>query len=425
MDNNKLGMISKDIVGENISKLRKIFPNVISEGVDDNGEVSIGVDFDKLRIELSKEVSLIEGEQERYEMNWPRKREHIREAQKPSTNSLQPDIDGSVSKIGEGGFDSGNLYIEGDNMEVLKLMRDTYRGKIKMIYIDPPYNTGKDFIYKDNRRMSVGEYEEISGEIDEEGNRVEEDGMVVNSRSNPRFHTDWLNFIYPRLWLSRDMLAEDGVIFVSIDDNEVHNLRKVCDEIFGAGNFVGEMIRKTKSTTNDAKTGFNLQHENLIIYATDINKVQFVGELKDFEKYKNHDNDPAGAWVSDNPSTRTGSYFEIKNPITGTVDLPPLNCHWRFSEKTFKEHVSSGKIKFKEHVRDGERGFVFKRYLSELRSNNNLVNSLLFTDNQYMNQVATKEKNELMGSLDFAYPKPLQYIKKIVQYSTGGGATLF
>ncbi|MCL1953571.1 MAG: site-specific DNA-methyltransferase, partial [Firmicutes bacterium] len=164
MDNNKLGMISKDIVGENISKLRKIFPNVISEGVDDNGEVCIGVDFDKLRIELSKEVSLIEGEQERYEMNWPRKREHIREAQKPSTNSLRPDIDGSVSKIGEeGGFDSGNLYIEGDNMEVLKLMRDTYRGKIKLIYIDPPYNTGKDFIYKDNRRMSVGEYEEISG----------------------------------------------------------------------------------------------------------------------------------------------------------------------------------------------------------------------------------------------------------------------
>lgn len=276
-----------------------------------------------------------------------------------------------------------------DNLDFLKLNQERLGGKVKCIYIDPPYNTGKDFIYKD-KRHSKGECR----------------------------HSKWLSFMYPRLKLARNLLREDGVIFVSIDDNEQANLKKLMDEVFGEENFVGDLIRKTKSTTNDAKVGFNIQHENTLIFAKNKSEMLLIGEEKTWENYKNPDNDPNGAWVSDNPSATTGSYFEIVNPYTGKIDLPPENCQWRFSGETFKKYVESGKVKFKKEHKENERGFIFKRYRNEVKSNFHLVNSLNFASNKFMNQVATKERNKLLGNCNFAYPKPIDFMKNIIKSST-------
>lgn len=222
----KLKMHSLDGVERNIELIGKLFPNAITE-VKRDGKVEHAIDFDVLRQELSD--SIVEGREERYQFTWPDKKKAMLAANAPITATLRPVAADSVGKDGTpGGFDSENLYIEGDNLEVLKLLQETYLGKVKMIYIDPPYNTGNDFVYEDDFAQSAAEYMDNSGQYDEEGNR-----LVTNTESNGRFHTDWLNMIYPRLKIAKDLLTDDGVIFISIDDKEQENLRKVCDEIFG------------------------------------------------------------------------------------------------------------------------------------------------------------------------------------------------
>ena len=259
MDN--LKMHSLDGVQRNIELIGKLFPNAITE-VKRNGKVEHAIDFDVLRQELSD--SIVEGREERYQFTWPDKKKAMLAANAPITATLRPVVTDSVGKDGTpGGFDSENLYIEGDNLEVLKLLQETYLGKVKMIYIDPPYNTGNDFVYEDDFAQSAAEYMDNSGQYDEEGNR-----LVTNTESNGRFHTDWLNMIYPRLRLAKDLLADDGAVFISLDDNEIKNLLKICDEVFGEDNFV-DCITWNKRVPKNDNNGIGNIHEYIVVYVKD------------------------------------------------------------------------------------------------------------------------------------------------------------
>ncbi|MBC6497871.1 MAG: site-specific DNA-methyltransferase [Alphaproteobacteria bacterium GM7ARS4] len=282
-----------------------------------------------------------------------------------------------------------------------------------MIYIDPPYNTRSDeFIYKDNFVESKPYWE---AHYDLDNDTIDSFHTIYGSRT----HSGWLAFMYPRLRLARDLLRDDGVIYISIDEHEQANLKLMCDEIFGEENHLGELIRKTKSTTNDPKNGFNIQHEYCCLYARKKEALILAGEEKDFHNYKNPDNDPNGLWVSSGIcAKRSDTRFPIKNPYTGKVDYPPKGASWRFSESSFREHIKSGKIVFKKAHKENERGFIFKRYLHEVKSKRDYVNSLFATDNAFMNQVATKEGVALMGDIFASYPKPVSYLEKIIFYTT-------
>ena len=237
--------------------------------------------------------------------------------------------------------------------------------------------------------------------------------------TNGRFHTDWLNMIYPRLKLAKDLLTDDGVICISMDDNEETNLKKICDEIFGSNNFIGEIIRKTKSMTADNSNGFNLQHEILIIYAKNSHNVMLLGEEKSFSNYSNPDNDPNGDWCSADPSAKSGgdsTYFPIENPYTHKIDYPPKGRYWAFSKNTLQSYIKSGRITFKQNHGENERGFIFKRYKQNMEIKNEPVNSLFAIGNEYMNQSATTESKNLMNGNYFNYPKPVEFIKKLVKY---------
>lgn len=339
-------------------------------------------------------------EEERYEFTWPGKRKCIEEAKRPCEDKLVFD-----EKESYRADTTANLYIEGDNLTALKLLEAEYAGRIKMIYIDPPYNTGSDHIYSD--RFTAGETAGSS-----------------KGGANGRSHAAWCSMIYPRLYVARKLLSDDGVIFISIDENEEFNLKKICEEIFGEANRVGEVIRKTKSMTADDGCGFNLQHELLLIYAKDRSKLRLKGEKKAFANYSNPDNDPRGDWCAGDPSARSGgpsTYFEIENPYTHKADLPPSGRYWAFSKESLKRYIEEGKIKFKEKYRDGERGFVFKRYKADAKSQYEPVHSLFAVENEYMNQSATVELRRIFGSDVFSYPKPVAYIQKLVQYCTAEG----
>ena len=405
----KLKMQSENLVDENVEKIALAFPNCVTEGKDENGQVTKLVDFDLLKQELSKVV--VDGNDERYTLNWAGKKQAILTANSPINATLRPCKEESVGKDGtNGGFDSENLYIEGDNLDVLKLLRETYLNKIKMIYIDPPYNTGNDFVYNDDFATSADEYLENSKSYDD-GNR-----MVQNLESNGRFHSDWLSMMYPRLKLARDLLTDDGVIFISIDDNEVENLKKVCNEIFGEHNFVGTHIRKTVSQRAMAKN-YNTQHEYCLIYARNYNSFDLCGDEKNFDVYSNPDNDPNGDWKTSDP-TMSGSKndFEIVNPYNGKIDLPPKGRGWAFTKEKFNNLLKEKAIVFKKECRETERGFIYKAYKKDLRSQNLLLNSLDVCENQYMNQVSTKEMIDLFDERMFDYAKPISFIKKILSY---------
>lgn len=256
----KLKMQSHDVTGSNINKIARLFPNCVTERLGKNGKPELAIDFEKLEAELSNDI-LVEGE-ERYQFTWPDKRAANRLANTPTTMTLRPCREESVD------FDNTqNLYIEGDNLDVLKVLRETYLGKVKMIYIDPPYNTGNDFVYNDEFAQGKSEFEQNSGLFDEEGNQTI-DPMLRNTESNGRFHTDWLNMIYPRLKVARDLLAEDGVIFISIDDNEQGNLKKLCDEVFGEDNFIASLIWAA-GRKNDSKY-ISVSHEYMLCYVKSI-----------------------------------------------------------------------------------------------------------------------------------------------------------
>ena len=381
-----------NITEENLNKLKDLFPEVFEEGK---------INFDKLQVVLGENI---DKSNEKYEFSWNGKFEAMKLAQLQSTGTLIP-----CKEKSKDWDTTQNLYIEGDNLEVLKLLQKSYVNQIKMIYIDPPYNTGNDFVYEDNFADNIANYKAITGQT-----------TKSNAETSGRYHTNWLNMMYPRLKLARNLLKPSGIIAISIDDHEIANLRKICDEIFGENNFIGEVIRKTKSMTGDNGNGFNLQHESLIIYGKDSPQVMLIGEEKDFSSYSNPDNDPNGDWCSADPSAKSGSnstYFEIKNPFTGKVDLPPLGRYWAFSKETLDSYIKQGRIKFKQSHKDNERGFIFKRYKNNIESLNNPLNSLFAIDNCYMNQVATTELNDLMGDSVFSYPKPVSFIKKLVKAS--------
>lgn len=264
--------------------------------------------------------------------------------------------------------------------------------------------------------MSRAEYADEQGEYDDDGNR-----MFKNTDSNGRFHSDWCSMIYPRCMLARNLLSDDGVIFISIDDNEQENLKKICDEVFGESNYLGEIIRKTKSMTGDNGNGFNLQHEMLLIYAKNGKQTLLKGEPKSYDNYSNPDNDPNGDWCTGDPSAKSGgfsTYFEIENPYTGRKDLPPIGRYWAFSKDTLQRYISEGKLKFKRDYREGERGFIFKRYKKDAINTFEPVHSLFGINNEYMNQAATVETKKLFTKDIFSYPKPVSFIQKVVKYIT-------
>ncbi|WP_392419812.1 site-specific DNA-methyltransferase [Capnocytophaga canis] len=312
-----------------------------------------------------------------------------------------------------------NMVLKGDNLDSLKLLKPHYSGKIKCIYIDPPYNTSSDeFVYPDKFDRHEAEVLGIAESLsDEDFDRME------FSFKTKKSHNGWLAFMYPRLLLARDLLAKDGVIFISIDDNEQANLKILCDEIFGEENFVADFIRKTKSTTNDAKTGVNYQHEFLLCYAKNIEKIdRLKGGLKDTTKYTNPDNDPNGRWAVTDPSAKSGSfqngYFPVINPYTGKEDYPPKGMFWRFSKNTIQKHIDEGRICFKKEHKPDERGFIYKRYLKDLKTLDSTLDSLNFTDNKYMNQVATKELKEMELVEYFSYPKGVKFVYDIISSCT-------
>jgi len=399
--NEKMKFETPDLSHLNIEKLGELFPNCITEKKDEEGRIIKAVNYEAFRQMFSKE--LVEEGDESYEFTWVGKRESIIEANKPIRKTLRPCLEESKDWD-----NTENLYIEGDNLDVIKTLQESYLNSVKMIYIDPPYNTGNDFIYNDGFIMEDKEYSEEIGEFDEEGNR-----LFKNTDSNGRFHSDWCSMIYPRLVLARNLLSDDGVIFISIDDNEQDNLKKICDEVFGKENFVGEIIRKTRSMVGDNSAGLNIQHEYLVIYSRDINKARLIGEEKDFKNYANPDKDKNGDWCIGDPSAKSGgdkTYFEIINPYTNKIDLPPKGRYWAFSKETMDNYINEGRIKFKKTHKDNERGFIFKRYKKNLDSIYNPLSTIFGIDNIYMNQNGKKDIEKVGMENIFSYPKPIRYI---------------
>ena len=405
----KLNMHTQDLADANIEKIGQLFPNCLTERINENGKPEMAIDFDKLKQELSKEI--VEGNQERYQFTWPGKREAMRLANTPSNMTLRPDRESSVD------FDNTeNLYIEGDNLEVLKLLRENYLGKVKMIYIDPPYNTGNDFVYEDDFSQTTEEFKDKSGMFDENGNMIL-DKYSVNSESNGRFHTDWLNMMYPRLKVARDLLTEDGVIFISIDDNEVENLRKVCDELFGERNFIAQLIwERAFAPKNDARFVSN-SHDYILMFAKDIDSF-VIGRLNRTEeanaRYSNPDNDPRGVWQSDNLTVKTYS-ASCDYPITtpsGRIVEPPAGRCWRLSKKAFFERLQDNRIWFGS---DGNGVPRIKRFLSELKFDGMAPTSILFYKDVGHSQEGSQEVIKLFNDKGvFDGPKPVRLLERLI-----------
>lgn len=402
-------MHTQDIVDVNVGIIGKLFPNCLTERIGENGRLEHAIDFDKLRVELSK--GIVEGQQERYQFTWPGKREAMRIANTPTNMTLRPDRESSVD------FDNtGNLYIEGDNLEVLKILREDYLGKVKMIYIDPPYNTGNDFVYEDDFSQTSGEFRGKSGMFDEDGNMILQN-YEVNSESNGRFHTDWLNMIYPRLKVARDLLTEDGVIFISIDDNEVENLRKVCDEVFGERNFIAQLIwERAYSPKNDARFISN-SHDYVIMFAKNIDNY-VIGRLDRTDeanaRYQNPDNDPRGVWKPSDLSVKTYN-AECDYPITtptGRIIEPPAGRCWRLSKKAFFERLQDNRIWFGS---DGNSVPCIKRFLTELKYDGMAPTSILFYKEVGHSQEGAKEVVSLFGDKGvFDGPKPVRLLQRLI-----------
>ncbi len=402
-------MQSLDVVGSNIEKIQQLFPNCVTERLGKDGKPELAIDFEKLQAELSNEI-IGEGE-ERYQFTWPDKRAANRLANTPTTMTLRPCREESVD------FDhTQNLYIEGDNLDVLKVLRETYLGKVKMIYIDPPYNTGNDFVYNDDFAQSRGEFEETSGLFDEEGNQTI-DPMQRNTESNGRFHTDWLNMIYPRLKVARDLLSDDGVIFISIDDNEVENLRKICDEIFGEQNFIAQLIwERAYSPKNDAKYISN-SHDYILMYSRLISNYT-IGRLPRTEeanaRYSNPDNDPRGVWKASDMSVKTYNAacdYPITTP-SGQVVEPPAGRCWRLSKNAFLERLRDNRIWFGP---DGKSVPAIKRFLNELKFEGMAPTSILFYKEVGHSQEGAKEVVSLFEDKGvFDGPKPVRLLLRLL-----------
>ena len=402
----KLRMQSSNGVEDNIMKIAQLFPDCVTETVDErSGQPKHLIDFEKLKQNLSD--SVMSERAERYQFTWPDKSKAILLANSPINATLRPCREDSVD------FDNTqNLYIEGDNLDVLKCLKETYLHKVKMIYIDPPYNTGNDFVYEDDFAQSSEEYLANSEQFDEQGNR-----MFTNAESNGRFHTDWLNMIYPRLKVARDLLTDDGVIFISIDDNEVENLRKVCDEVFGEQNFIATLIwERAFAPKNDAKF-ISSSHDYIVMCAKRIENFK-IGRLERTQeanaRYSNPDNDPRGVWTSGDMLVKTYNKscdYPITTPSGKIVNPVPGRC-WRFSEESFLEKVKDNRIWFGPEGNGVPR---VKRFLSELKFEGMAPTSILFHKEVGHSQEGSKEVTALFGDKGvFDGPKPVRLLQRLL-----------
>lgn len=408
----KLKMQSHDVIGSNIQKIAQLFPNCVTERLGKDGKPEMAIDFEKLQAELSNEI-LLEGE-ERYQFTWPDKRAAVRLANTPTTKTLRPCREESVD------FDNTqNLYIEGDNLDVLKVLRETYLGKVKMIYIDPPYNTGNDFVYNDEFAQGRGEFEETSGLFDEEGNQTV-DPMQRNTESNGRFHTDWLNMIYPRLKVARDLLTEDGVIFVSIDDNEVENLKKVCDEIFGNSNFVSQVVWERSFAPISLKKHFSNSHDYILVYGKNIAITECHGLPRTEEnsaRYSNPDNDPRGPWQSDNTTVGPviqSKVYELELP-SGRKILPPSGRCWLYTKERFEEMIADKRIWFGTN---GDNVPRLKRFLSEVKQGITPMSIWKHEEVGHSQSASQKLKKMFDGKAYFEYSKPVELLERCLALYT-------
>lgn len=404
----KMRMESVDMTAQNVEKIGALFPNCITETVDDHGKPKKAINFELLKQMLSEDV--LDGD-EAYEFTWVGKKAAIVEANKPIRKTLRPCKEESVD------WDTTeNLYIEGDNLEVLKLLQESYLGKVKMIYIDPPYNTGHDFVYPDSFIMDNEDYNDGTGYFDEEGNV---NFGRENSSSAGKYHSDWCSMMFSRLTLARNLLTDSGTIFISIDVNEQHNLRKICDEVFGSSNFISDIIwNSRKSVSNDAVVSLN--HNYTLIYAKNMaafyaNKAEF--KLPDTgEGFENPDNDPRGPWKADpfdSPGIRPNLTFKITNPNTGAEYWPPEGRCWRTGEKEYLQFLADNRIVF---GKNGTSKPQLKRFYSEAQSKGLTPKSLW--DDCGTATDGTKEIMDLFGSKVFDTPKPVAFIKKILELAT-------
>ena len=422
----KLNLQTTNIVDENIKRIGELFPNCLTERLNDEGKPEMAIDFDKLRQELSQVI--VEGNEERYQFTWPDKRNAIRQANAPINDTLRPVRDdetkptGADSKgkpycsSGSVNFETTqNLYIEGDNLEVLKLLREDYLGKIKVIYIDPPYNTGSDFVYNDNFSMDSSEWSDSSGNYDENGNQIV-DSMTKNTEANGRFHTDWLNMVYPRLKVAKDLLSDDGVVFISMDDNEIKNLKNICDEIFGERNFIAQVVWERAYSPVNLKKHFSESHDYILCYARKIDKVICNGLPKTAEaldRYKNPDNDPRGPWKS--ADATVGPVVNEKlYPVTlpsGRVVYPSSGRCWLYTEKRFNEMVADNRVWFGS---DGNSIPAIKKFASEVRQTMTPMTIWKYTEVGHSQEAAQNLKKLFENHDYFDYPKPVELIKRCI-----------
>ena len=411
----KLRMQSTNGVQENIEKIQSLFPDCVTETIDERtGELVRKVDFEKLQQNLSDVI--ISGREERYQFTWPDKKKAILLANSPVNAALRPCREESVD------FDNTqNLYIEGDNLDVLKCLKETYLHKVKMIYIDPPYNTGNDFVYEDDFAESSAEYLTNSGQFDEQGNR-----LVTNTESNGRFHTDWLNMIYPRLKVARDLLTDDGVIFISIDDNEQENLKRVCDEIFGENNFVADFIWEKRLNRENRKE-VSSRHDYILCYSKKNKENERRLYLlpmneKALSNYGNPDNDPRGLWKSDPAHAQAGhgtksQFYTLIAPNGKRHELPSGRC-WLYTEPVMKKAIEDNRIWFGA---DGNGVPRIKTYLNA-KERGLTPETMLFASEVSTNE---KAKNDLKSLFDgvavFETPKPMELILHFLRLASKDG----
>jgi adenine-specific DNA-methyltransferase len=425
-------MKSLDAVKDNVAKIAALFPHCVTERKGKDGTAELAIDFDKLRAELSSDA--LDTGEERYQFTWPDKRAASRLANIPTDKTLRPDVDASVDF-----WNTKNIYIEGDNLDVLKVLRENYLGKVKMIYIDPPYNTGNDFVYNDDFAQGKDDFEATSGLFDEEGNQVL-DPMQRNTESNGRFHTDWLNMIYPRLKVARDLLAEDGVMFISIDDNEVENLRKVTDEIFGEANFIAQVVNVNNIAGRSDSRHIATAHEYVLMYQKSPSFVSKGLPLTDEQKkeYRFFDEKGnyrqqglrkrgSGARREDRPNMYYPIYY---SPTTGTISLlntpdaveifPKLSDgtdgRWRWGKETFAQKIEYIEVKLVQGR--NEYDVYEKVYLGDGEEERTMKLKSFLQDAKYTSDTATTEYRSIMPGKTFESPKPSNFIALLATIAT-------
>ena len=417
----KLEMKSVSVAQGNIEKIRQLFPDAVTE-MEKDGKTELAIDFDVLKQELSE--SLIDDGKERYQMTWPGKRQAVVLANTSTTDTLRPCKEESVD------FDNTqNLYIEGDNLNVVKLLRETYLGKIKMIYIDPPYNTGNDsFVYNDCYSMDEEEFLKAGGYYDENGNRVID--VKENKESNGRFHTDWLNMLYPRLRLARDLLTDGGVIFISIDDNEQANLKKICDEIFGESNFIGELVRMVMEGGKSDSQGIAIEHEYCLIYIKqDINGInqRIAGKQDHYNKKDNHFEERGYYYLKPLENGGLGYVPSLDYPIIGPdgKEIYPGGAHgdngyrWVWGREKFNRALSLDMIEFSVSQKDSTKYKVYYKIYEKVDTDCMPIIKMLPFGSLYLdgftNRQAIIEVKKIFGDRIFSYPKPTTFIKELIK----------